>query len=135
MKNRPSWMLLLGATLLAFCAAPAPAQSSPPEGDLEEVVVSGRRSPGAVIGDIPPETTLSSQDIRALGVGSVTELIAALGPQLAALEVNPLRVSGSEIEALDALALSKAGQWHALGELYLEKQRCGIALPLLRQHP
>ena len=117
-KNRPSWMLLLGATLLAFCAAPAPAQSSPPEGDLEEVVVSGRRSPGAVIGDIPPETTLSSQDIRALGVGSVTELIAALGPQLGSsggrgsgrpvVLLNGVRVSGfAEVRDLPTEAIQR----------------------------
>ena len=61
--------------LLALCGAPAFAQSQPgvgvppvmPEGELEEVVVSGRRSPGSVIGDIPPEISLSSQEIRALG--------------------------------------------------------------------
>lgn len=117
-KNRPSWMLLLGATLLALCAAPAPAQSSPPEGDLEEVVVSGRRSPGAVIGDIPPETTLSSQDIRALGVGSVTELIAALGPQLGSsggrgsgrpvVLLNGVRVSGfAEVRDLPTEAIQR----------------------------
>ena len=117
-KNRPSWMLLLGATLLALCAAPAPAQSPPPEGDLEEVVVSGRRSPGAVIGDIPPETTLSSQDIRALGVGSVTELIAALGPQLGSsggrgsgrpvVLLNGVRVSGfAEVRDLPTEAIQR----------------------------
>ncbi len=117
-KNRPSWMLLLGATLLALCAAPAPAQSSPPQGDLEEVVVSGRRSPGAVIGDIPPETTLSSQDIRALGVGSVTELIAALGPQLGSsggrgsgrpvVLLNGVRVSGfAEVRDLPTEAIQR----------------------------
>ena len=36
---------------------------------------------------------------------AIGDAASALGPQLAALEVNPLRVSGSEIEALDALAI------------------------------
>ncbi len=49
---------------------------------LEEVVVTSRREPGAVIGDITPEFQLSAQEIRALGVGSVSELLVALGPQL-----------------------------------------------------
>ena len=117
-ENRPYWMPLLGATLLAFCAVPAPAQSSPPEGELEEVVVSGRRSPGSVIGDIPPETTLSSQEIRALGVGSVTELIAALGPQLGSsggrgsgrpvVLLNGVRVSGfAEVRDLPTEAIQR----------------------------
>ena len=49
---------------------------------LEEIVVTSRREPGAVIGDITPEFQLSAQEIRALGVGSVSELLVALGPQL-----------------------------------------------------
>ena len=117
-ENRPYWMLLLGATLLAFCAAPAPAQSSPPEGDLEEVVVSGRRSPDSVIGDIPPEISLSSQEIRALGVGSVTELVAALGPQLGSsggrgsgrpvVLLNGVRISGfAEVRDLPTEAIQR----------------------------
>jgi hypothetical protein len=119
-------MPFLGATLLAFCAPVAPAQSSPPagaapempEGELEEVVVSGRRPPGSVIGDIPPETTLSSQEIRALGVGSVTELIAALGPQLGSsggrgggrpvVLLNGVRISGfAEVRDLPTEAIQR----------------------------
>ena len=34
----------------------------------------------------------------------------ALGPALAALEINPLRVAGSEVEALDALAVWQEGE-------------------------
>jgi hypothetical protein len=46
-------------------------------------------------------------DLEALAraIVSIGDAAAALGPELAALEVNPLRVSGSEIEALDALAI------------------------------
>jgi hypothetical protein len=89
-----------------------------PEGELEEVVVSGRRTPGAVIGDIPAETTLSSQEIRALGVGSVNELIAALGPQLGSsgsrgsgrpvVLLNGVRVSGfAEVRDLPTEAIQR----------------------------
>jgi len=46
-------------------------------------------------------------------LAQVIESIAAaaidLGPTLAALEINPLRVDGSEIEALDALAIWEDG--------------------------
>ncbi|MFM7706733.1 MAG: TonB-dependent receptor, partial [Gammaproteobacteria bacterium] len=84
MKNRSLAPLLCCSMLILWAADAARAQVVPgmDESELEEVVVSGRRLPGSVIGDIQPETTLSSQEIRALGVGSVTELIAALGPQL-----------------------------------------------------
>jgi len=40
-------------------------------------------------------------------IASIASAAVDLGPDLAALEINPLRVSGSEIEALDALAI-----WH-----------------------
>jgi hypothetical protein len=71
-----------------------------------------------VIGDIPPETTLSSQEIRALGVGSVTELIAALGPQLGSsggrgggrpvVLLNGVRISGfAEVRDLPTEAIQR----------------------------
>ncbi|MCB2047375.1 MAG: acetate--CoA ligase family protein [Novosphingobium sp.] len=44
-------------------------------------------------------------DAVARAIVAIGDAAAALGPQLAALEVNPLKVSGSEIEALDALAI------------------------------
>jgi len=36
---------------------------------------------------------------------AIGEAALALGPELAVLEINPLRVDGAEIEALDALAV------------------------------
>ena len=46
-------------------------------------------------------------DMQALAraIVAIGDAAAALGPDLAALEVNPLRVAGGEIEALDALAI------------------------------
>ena len=128
METRPLWIPCLAAALLTLRADPTAAQASPPggppgglsdmtEGDLEEVVVSGRRPRGSIIGDIPPETTLSSQEIRALGVGSVTELIAALGPQLGSsggrggrpvVLINGVRVSGfAEVRDLPTEAIQR----------------------------
>lgn len=98
-------------------AARAQIASGTDDGELEEVVVSGRRLPGSVVGDIQPETTLSSQEIRALGVGSVTELIAALGPQLNSsggrggrpvVLINGVRVSGfAEVRDLPTEAIQR----------------------------
>jgi hypothetical protein len=54
-------------------------------GDLDEddtVVVSARRQRGAVVGDIQPELQLDPAEILALGVTSVDELLAELGPEL-----------------------------------------------------
>ncbi len=105
--------------LILWSADAARAQIAPgtDEGELEEVVVSGRRLPGSVVGDIQPETTLSSQEIRALGVGSVTELIAALGPQLNSsggrggrpvVLINGVRVSGfAEVRDLPTEAIQR----------------------------
>ena len=66
----------------ALFASDAVAQQGMDDTALEEVVVTSRRELGAVIGDITPEFQLSAQEIRALGVGSVAELLTALGPQL-----------------------------------------------------
>jgi len=105
--------------LILWSAGAARAQiaSGTDDGELEEVVVSGRRLPGSAVGDIQPETTLSSQEIRALGVGSVTELIAALGPQLNSsggrggrpvVLINGVRVSGfAEVRDLPTEAIQR----------------------------
>lgn len=74
-----AWLALTMGVLTSDIAL---AQQSVDEMGLEEVVVTSRREPGAVIGDITPEFQLSAQEIRALGVGSVSELLVALGPQL-----------------------------------------------------
>jgi hypothetical protein len=51
--------------------------------EVEEVVVTASGRPrGSVIGDIPPEITLSPREIRSLGASNITELLEALAPQL-----------------------------------------------------
>ncbi|MGZ8997756.1 MAG: TonB-dependent receptor plug domain-containing protein, partial [Allosphingosinicella sp.] len=51
------------------------------EEDGEEIVVTGARERGAVVGDIDPELQLDRRDIRALGAGSISELLDAIAPQ------------------------------------------------------
>jgi hypothetical protein len=58
------------------------AQPSEEEGDEEEIVVTGQRARGSVIGDIPPENTLDSRDVRATGATNMDELLAAIAPQI-----------------------------------------------------
>jgi hypothetical protein len=41
----------------------------------------------------------------AQAITAIGDAALALGPDLAALEVNPLRVRGGEIECLDGLAI------------------------------
>ena len=59
-------------------AAGAPADY---EDEGEEIVVTGVRR-GTVIGDIPPENTLTARDVRATGATDITELLDALAPQI-----------------------------------------------------
>ncbi|HEX8449653.1 MAG TPA: TonB-dependent receptor, partial [Allosphingosinicella sp.] len=47
----------------------------------ETIVVTGQRQRGAVLGDIPPEVVFDRREIRALGAGSLTELLEAIAPQ------------------------------------------------------
>jgi hypothetical protein len=66
-------------------AQPAPAEEIEEETEDEEedaeIVVTGRRPLGAVIGDIPPEITLNPRDIRSYGASNLAELLDALSPQ------------------------------------------------------
>ena len=64
----------------------SPVQT-PPEAEDEgeeaepDVVVTARREPGKVIGDIPPDQQLSPADVRSYGVSSVSDLLTELAPQ------------------------------------------------------
>jgi hypothetical protein len=87
-------------------AAPAAQAAAPADefGDEEEIVVTGARARGSVVGDIPPEDTLDSRDVRATGATNITELLAALEPQIGSargrgggrpvLLLNGQRISG-----------------------------------------
>jgi outer membrane receptor for ferrienterochelin and colicin len=51
-------------------------------GNEDEIIVTGQRPRGSVVGDIPPERTLDARDIRATGATSITELLDALAPEI-----------------------------------------------------
>src|SRR3954447_15955839 len=90
--------MLLASAALLFVAAPAAAQPSPttdsqpanataPEppdeyGDEPDIVVTGQRARGSVVGDLPAEDTLDSRDVRATGAANINELLEALAPQI-----------------------------------------------------
>jgi uncharacterized membrane protein YgcG len=66
--------------------SPSEADAATPEaqgeaGEGEDIVVTGRKPVGSVVGDIPPEQTLSPADIRSYGVSSVADLLTELSPQ------------------------------------------------------
>src|SRR6476620_2569834 len=65
----------------ASSGAPS-AQPSEDTGDEEEIVITGARPRGSVVGDIPPENTLDARDVRATGATNITELLEALAPQI-----------------------------------------------------
>ncbi len=46
-----------------------------------EIVVTGARQRGAVIGDIEPEIQFSGREVRALGASNIAELLQVLAPQ------------------------------------------------------
>lgn len=61
--------------------APAAADTDIADDEADAIVVTGRKPPGSVIGDIPPEQVLTPADIRSYGVSSVAELLEELAPQ------------------------------------------------------
>src|ERR1700761_4686505 len=61
-------------------AAPPPSSSAnlPDDDPSEDIVVTGKALPGAVIGDIPAENRLTPADIASYGVGTVNDLLAQI---------------------------------------------------------
>jgi hypothetical protein len=89
----------------AQSAAPsAPQAAVDEEAEEDDIVVIGQRPRGSVIGDIPPENTLTGRDVRATGATNITELLEALAPQIGSargrggerpiLLLNGQRISG-----------------------------------------
>ena len=107
--------------------AAAPAQAAPTTepplvdeyGDEEEaIVVTGARPRGSVVGDIPPEDTLDSRDVRATGATNISELLDALAPQIGSAQgrgggspvllLNGQRISGfRELRDIPTEAISR----------------------------
>lgn len=96
-------------------AAPAPMLDDAEDGP--DIVVRGAKQPGSVIGDIPPEQTFGPADIRSYGVGSITELLSELSPQIRSdrgsggapvVLLDGRRISGfSEIRDLPTEAIAR----------------------------
>ena len=98
---------------------PAVAAPMDPETfDLGEVVISGGRPRGSVLGDIEPELVLDARDIRAYGANNITDLLAALTPQTGSARgrgsgrpvvlLNGKRISGfREIRSIPTEAIER----------------------------
>jgi hypothetical protein len=125
--------LLTGVALVVPLASPALAQQPPSPvvappapaapivddyGDDDEIVVTGQRPRGSVIGDIPPEATLDSRDVRATGATNINELLEALAPQIGSAQgrggerpvllLNGKRISGfRELRDIPTEAISR----------------------------
>jgi hypothetical protein len=89
-------------------AVPQTNQNASPDteypDDGEEIVVVGQKPRGSVVGDIPPENTLTQRDIRATGATSISELLDSVASQVGSargrggerpvLLLNGQRISG-----------------------------------------
>ena len=100
----PVRSLLLASSTFFLISPPADAQqSAPPEpaaeaqtepadtaapaadefGEEDEgIVITGQRARGSVVGDIPPERTYDSRDVRATGATNINELLDAIAPEI-----------------------------------------------------
>ncbi len=110
-------ILMIGVSPGALMAQEEQQNRTPPQDmaeEVEEIVVTGQPPRGSVIGAIKPEQQFNAGDIRALGVASVSELIAELAPQTNAaggapvILLNGKRISSfSEIQDLPAEAIAR----------------------------
>jgi hypothetical protein len=129
--RRARLLAAAGAAALAWAStalaaeAPAAARAPAPQpgkaSTVSEVVVTAVKPPlpGAVVGDIQPEISLSSEDIAAYGVSSISDLLDQLAPQLRSdrgrggegpvILLNGHRISGfQEIRDLPPEAILRA---------------------------
>lgn len=65
----------------AAAAKPKPAPQPDEEATVSELVVTAERLPGAVVGDIKPEVTISPAEIQSYGVSSLADLLNEIAPQ------------------------------------------------------
>lgn len=108
-----SILLLAGASpgdgAHAGATEPTAGQREPEE--RRDIIVTGRRLPGAALGDLPAEMRLGPEDMAAFGAGTIGELLDDLSPQTQAagvaggspplVLVNGQRISGfEEVRAL-----------------------------------
>jgi hypothetical protein len=93
-------------------AQPAPAEpagaqptTEPDEygDDEDQIVITGTRARGSVVGDIPPEDTLDARDVRATGATNISELLDALAPQIGSVQG---RGGGSPVLLLNGQRIS-----------------------------
>ncbi len=102
-------------------AAPSSGATSTlpaPSGASGEVVVTGQRPRGSVVGNIPPQRTFNPLDLRAFGTNDVGELLQALAPQVSSIQgrddggpvvlLNGKRVSSfAEIQKIPTEAIER----------------------------
>jgi hypothetical protein len=74
-------MISLAAQSAQSTAQPPAQAQSAEDPAIEEVVVTGRMPPGAVIGDISPENQLSPRDIASYGVSTINDLLSQISEQ------------------------------------------------------
>ncbi|WP_414902355.1 TonB-dependent receptor [Sphingomonas flavalba] len=112
-------VLLLGVSAAAQAAQPGEAGAgfNPDEELDEEIVITGQKPRGSVIGDIQPELQLNAADIRAYGVATIAELLDELSAETRSdrgsggapvVLLNGKRISGfSEIRDIPTEAIQR----------------------------
>lgn len=83
-----------------------------------EIVVTGQRPRGSVIGDVPPERTFSPLDIRAYGASNLEELLQAVGPQVRS---NRGRENGDPVVLLNGRRISSFAEIAAIPAEAIER--------------
>jgi len=94
LPTRATTVSLLAIAMVTLASGQAIAQQdeideATLEDVAEDIVVTGQRERGAVIGDIKPEQQLNAADVRALGISTINDLLTELGPQLRSASGKP----------------------------------------------
>lgn len=103
--------LMMGASPAALMAQSDASGPASQMDEVDEIIVTGQPQRGAAIGSIKPEQQLSSADVRALGVTSISEMVSELSAQTNGAPVvllNGKRISSfSEIQDIPSEAVAR----------------------------
>ncbi len=114
------WHWLAGAAALALPVGGAaqdmaPTPDTPPSSTRDDIVITGKRLPGSVIGDAEPVAVLDAAAMQAMGVTNLTDMLRLLKPLTTSANgsepvflLNGRRVSGyGEIQSLPPEAMER----------------------------
>lgn len=108
-KSRKSLTLLAG-TILGTALSPAPILAQEDATREEQIVVTAAKIRGQIDTDQPPIVELNAEDIAAMGVNSISDLIGQMGSQA---DSDKGREGGEPIYMINGIPVANRREFHS----------------------